>query len=143
MSIDDDGSLKFLALLVALAAYIANIRREMVKASAAFPDKDIKKKEKAEIDLRIIFLVLADFPLVLASIIVLFHLYLKYGCQIYADHFLGLPLFGFSLGLFSFAVVILALMHFFEWARSIYRLRKIREEFKIKFTFEGLRAIPK
>lgn len=134
MDIDPDGSLKLVALCVALAAYISNVRRDMAKRCTALKEdineklpvqlgkneitaarKDelvqAKTQKLAEMENRIANLRWGDVPLVLASIAVLLHWMARYS----GAH---CPIFLYAaLVLFGFAVLGLAYQHFKEWCR--------------------------
>ena len=129
MDIDHDGSLKLIALCVALAAYISNIRRDMAKRCTSLKE-DINEKlpvqvnkgditethknqlvqsktqELTKIEGAIVNLMWADVPLVLASIAILFHWLVQYtnaGCSVFLYA---------AIILFGLAVSSLAYQHF-------------------------------
>lgn len=134
MDIDPDGSLKLVALCVALAAYISNVRRDMAKRCTALKEdineklpvqlrkdeitadhKDklvrVKTQEWEEMEGKIANLMWGDVPLVLASIAVLLHWMARYS----GAH---CPVFLYAaLILFGFAVLGLAYLHLKEWCR--------------------------
>jgi hypothetical protein len=128
MNIDYDGSLKLLAICVALAAYIGNIRRDMSKRCTALKEEKVCPTDKVKIkqitdewlkiENKIFGLLWSDVPLVLAGLSILaywsspfFTDFMTYLTNLSAssEFFLG-----FARFLFGFAVITLAMQHFIE-----------------------------
>ena len=106
--------LGFLALIVALSAYLASVRIALITRLGSVPKPDHPKRLKWFL----VLLIPADLPLVVAGIFL--------AGDLFSKDLLGLEpatwLYPGAKLLFVIAVVVLAIHHFVGWCISLYKL---------------------
>ena len=106
----------FLALIVALSAYIATIRLRLIDKIRETTDTD----RKSELKLISFWLTFADAPLIISGVLLFFHSFwdLTIGLWFATP---GAPkwLLPWSIGFFAFGGAVLVVHHAVAWWKSI------------------------